>query len=184
VSNATCAVDDCGQGIRRRVDGVGFCNKHGKRAGRNGSPFVVKRTFTYAGQECSVDGCAEQPRRGGLCPPHSEQMRTHGDPLLWVRAPAGSGSLRKDGYRMMTASAHPLADRHGMVLEHRMVLFDKIGPGEHPCHWCGLILTWQPGITPTAIISDHLDSDRANNDPANLVPSCNPCNVRRSSRRH
>lgn len=26
-------------------------------------------------------------------------------------------------------------------------------------------------------VADHLDDDRLNNDPANLVPSCIPCNT-------
>lgn len=182
MANRTCAATDCELPVRRNVNGIGMCNKHAKRAQRNGDPETVKRVSSYSGQECSVPGCAETPRRNGMCAPHSEQMRTHGDPTLWVRAPAGAGSLRKDGYRVVTVHGHPLAES-GQVLEHRVVLYDAIGPGEHPCHWCGKTLTWQAGIADTAIVADHLDSDRANNAPANLVPSCNPCNVGRAARR-
>lgn len=62
-----------------------------------------------------------------------------------------------------------------------MVLFDAIGPGEHPCHWCGWPVSWDVVYRAgsdvlaerwEALIADHLDGDRANNDPANLVPSC------------
>ena len=119
-----------------------------------------------------------------MCPSHSEQFRTHGDPLVRVRASPGSGTTRKDGYRQLHVTGHPLADGRGLVLEHRVVLFGKIGPGEHACHWCSAPVAWEPGITGTSLIADHLDADRGNNAPGNLVPSCNPCNVRRSSRWH
>lgn len=44
-----------------------------------------------------------------------------------------------------------------------------------PCHWCG---------TPDATVADHLVplSAGGTNDPANLVPSCVPCNARRITR--
>lgn len=177
MTNRTCCIDGC----TRPHNSRGYCRMHAKRIRNNGDPLKVRRIASYAGQECSVEGCTEQPRRGGLCPSHSEQMRTHGDPLLWVRAPAGAGSLRKDGYRLVTVHGHPLAES-GQLLEHRKVLYDAIGPGEHPCRWCGQTLTWQAGITETALVADHLDFDRANNDPSNLVPSCNGCNVRRTTR--
>ena len=76
---------------------------------------------------------------------------------------------------------HPLAASDGKVSAHRLALWDKIGDGEHPCHWCGCPLRWLPGEgnVPGAITADHLDNDGKNNDPANLVPSCHPCNVKR-----
>ena len=33
-----------------------------------------------------------------------------------------------------------------------------------------------------ALVVDHLDFDGLNNDPANLVPSCHPCNAGRTRR--
>lgn len=71
---------------------------------------------------------------------------------------------------------HPLSRSGGLLGEHREVLYDKIGPGPHPCHWCGKLLDWG-GLG--GIIADHLDGDRINNDPENLVPSCSPCNTGR-----
>lgn len=77
-----------------------------------------------------------------------------------------------DGYINLTGQVHPLA-AGGAVPEHRQVLYDKIGPGEHPCHWCGKLLAWggKGGIH-----ADHVDEDVSNNDPANLVASCLRCN--------
>ena len=76
---------------------------------------------------------------------------------------------------------HPLADSTGCVRIHRAVLWDKIGPGEHVCHWCRRRLHWDAkGIERLA--ADHLDGDTWNNDPANLVPACRTCNSGRSRR--
>lgn len=61
-----------------------------------------------------------------------------------------------------------------------MTLYDKIGPGGHLCRWCATPVNWTASGGEELLITDHLDFDRANNDPANLVPSCNPCNVRRN----
>ena len=86
-------------------------------------------------------------------------------------------------YRDIRLPEHPLASKGGIVREHRVVLFAKIGPGTHPCHWCGSPVTWRaPGEPGTitgqgVLIADHLDDDKRNNDPGNLVPSCNRCNV-------
>ncbi len=77
---------------------------------------------------------------------------------------------------------HPLATPGSRVIsEHRAVLWDKLGPGPHPCHHCGCLLEWMPGrqLVPGALCVDHLDRDTRNNAPDNLVPSCHPCNHHR-----
>lgn len=82
----------------------------------------------------------------------------------------------------MRAAGHPLADSQGRVLEHRFVVYEALGPGPHPCHWCGTDLHWdrRPIEHPTsALCIDHIDHNRLNNDLANLVPSCLSCNSRR-----
>lgn len=76
-------------------------------------------------------------------------------------------------YPMTTITGHPLSYASGRVRVHRAVLWDKIGAGPHPCHWCGQELDW---FTKPLIQADHLDSDTHNNDPANLVPACAGCN--------
>ena len=69
---------------------------------------------------------------------------------------------------------HPLAD-HGQVFEHRVVLHAKIGGVEHRCTWCTRPVRWADG----SLHVDHLDGDRQNNDPSNLVPACLVCNLAR-----
>jgi hypothetical protein len=79
---------------------------------------------------------------------------------------------------------HPLSDRNGYVGEHRAVLYDRIGPGPHHCHWCGTEVNWMPGSGARrgALVVDHLDNDAFNNADANLVPACQPCNGTRGRR--
>jgi hypothetical protein len=84
------------------------------------------------------------------------------------------GSINAEGYRLVIRHGHPLAGKTGRVLEHRAVLFDEIGPGPHPCRWCGQSLRW------VNICVDHLDDDRSNNALANLVPACRRCNSQRT----
>jgi hypothetical protein len=84
------------------------------------------------------------------------------------------------GYVMVKDPAHPLSRRSGYVLEHRKSLHDAIGPGPHQCAWCGTGVVWG-GKGGDALVVDHFDGDKQNNDPANLRPSCVPCNAARSA---
>ena len=91
-----------------------------------------------------------------------------------------------DYVTLATQTGHSVA-RGSRLEEHRKVLFDKIGPGTHPCHWrdvygCGKnSLEWG---SISGICADHLDGDKRNNHPDNLVPSCNSCNLRRGRLGH
>ena len=94
--------------------------------------------------------------------------------LTGVRKGDTDSYLMNTGYRMLTGRRdHPLADKRGEVLEHRAVLYEKLGPGDHPCFWCGKVLGWG-GVQ--GICCDHLDEDKLNNSPGNLEPSCLRCN--------
>jgi hypothetical protein len=87
-------------------------------------------------------------------------------------------------YNKIHNPKHPLAKGKGGVPEHRAILYAKIGPGPHPCHWCGKEVSWFPvvsGIRQRGTLdADHVDRDTRNNRPDNLVPSCHRCNVSRS----
>lgn len=78
------------------------------------------------------------------------------------------------------APEHPVAVQGGLVAEHRRVLYDRLGPGPHSCHWCGREVRWDTYPTaPGELVVDHLDWLKHNNDPDNLVPACRPCNLAR-----
>jgi hypothetical protein len=82
-------------------------------------------------------------------------------------------------YKQEKDRDHPLATGHGTVLVHRKVLYAKIGPGPHRCHWCGTVVAWSKTLGKSALIADHVDSDPHNNNPDNLVPACLRCNTTR-----
>ena len=124
---------------------------------------------------CTVADC-EKPRkrRGRMCSMHSARVYRHGD--VNARRTAAPRRLTSNGYVSVFDPAHPLADGHGRVYEHRKILLDAIGPGAHACHWCQRLVWWT--ATPLLTV-DHLDWNRLNNTPANLVPSCDGCNLGR-----
>lgn len=79
-------------------------------------------------------------------------------------------------YKWMRDHDCPIADKNGKVLEHRWVLYQKIGPRAHKCYICNAPLNWG-GNSRGALLVDHLDDDKMNNDPANLRPACSRCNA-------
>lgn len=61
------------------------------------------------------------------------------------------------------------------------MLYEKLGPGAHPCHWCGMALRWKVGQRDSdALCADHLDGDTLNDAPSNVVASCRGCNANRA----
>lgn len=89
-------------------------------------------------------------------------------------------------YRKVNVPGHPLVApgaAQGVIPEHRVILFARIGPGSHPCHDCGKTVTWTPGkhMHPGALIADHRNRDITDNSPDNLVPVCTRCSLRNRS---
>jgi hypothetical protein len=126
---------------------------------------------------CGIEGCSLVVYGRGWCNKHYQRWYKNGDPENLVgrrqHLPLPGFYISKNGYKILTGQwQHPLA-LDGEVSEHRQLLYDLVGPGPHPCHWCGRLLEW-PDIK-----CDHLDGDLLNNDPKNLVVSSNNCNLRR-----
>lgn len=96
-----------------------------------------------------------------------------------------AGNTRGKALRTMVyKSDHPIASVDGRVLIYRLALYDLIGPGTHPCHWCSTPVTWtnqssRGRRTHRDLVVDHLDGNPRNNEPNNLVPACSRCNVLR-----
>lgn len=135
-----------------------------------------------ADRTCAVPDCTKQPRSGSadLCPMHYHRWYRHGSVDLTAHEARISASHGRR-YRWRYAPGHALASRaNGKVYEHRMVLYDTIGPGPHACHWCKTQVDWLPKGEPAALQVDHLNGFGDDNHPDNLVPSCADCNIARA----
>jgi hypothetical protein len=131
---------------------------------------------------CITPGCTNpQGYSNGICNSCYYRWRRTGtlERRTWKRRRQHS-----NGYIVLISPQHPLATpRAGLVYEHRKVLYDTIGPGSHPCHWCGVMVEWRIGTCRKGtLVADHLDGNKTNNDPRNLVAACNQCNVDRVRR--
>lgn len=96
---------------------------------------------------------------------------------------AATRKERTTARRVRSEPGHALATKNGQLAESRAVLYAKIGPGSHPCHWCGISVEWTVGLRGNVagvLITDHVDADPLNDAPENLVPSCPTCNGNRT----
>lgn len=133
---------------------------------------------------CSVDGCDKPPRSGKAewCKKHYHRWYRHGDVNRCANT-AGVSVSKGRRYRLARgASGHALAKGSGRLWEHQVVLYDAIGAGSHPCHWCGTTVRWEADKgQPDRLTVDHLNGLGDDNRLANLVPSCPSCNSGRAS---
>lgn len=131
---------------------------------------------------CTVPGCDKPLRssRAKWCKMHYHRWYRHGDVnRVASGAPVTASHGRR--YRYVTRHGHPLAGATGRAYEHRVVLFDAIGPGGHSCHWCGREVTWESTRGDAdCLVADHLNGVGDDNRSENLVPSCAPCNTARA----
>jgi len=183
MSNRTCSIEGCNRPFLAK----NMCSMHWQRAYRTGivgNAESLVRTYNDT-SKCSVDGCNLRPVGKGFCSIHWTRWKKYGDPLILKQAPNGIGNITTRGYVMLSLKSHPLATSHGSVFQHRVILYNEIGPGTHPCHWCGISISWDKTwpIDKDALVVDHLDGNRTNNVLSNLVPTCNTCNDKRKVKR-
>lgn len=161
------------------VYALGRCRPHYRR-------FKYQQGKLQPGRECSVPACGRRHAARGLCAGHLYRLQTRGDvqadtPLAARRA-WGEPWVGGGGYLYTRAHGHPIAGLRGQVLVHRLVLWDKLGGHDAPCAYCGRPLLWLPAggwNDPAQLHADHVNAVKLDNRPANLVPSCNPCNASR-----
>tara|TARA_R110002020_G_scaffold48774_1_gene139020 strand:+ start:124 stop:585 length:462 start_codon:yes stop_codon:yes gene_type:complete len=111
---------------------------------------------------------------------HYHRKYRHGSVNFTTRE-IDAGIRQVRAYKTIPARHHPLAQKSGRAYEHRVVLYDSLGPGEHECHWCQRPIHWANQGDPDALIPDHLNGIEDDNRIENLVPSCIGCNTGRSS---
>lgn len=129
-------------------------------------------------RSCTVENCEKKHHAKGYCKIHYSRLKRTGDPLK-IKSKNQGRHITKDGYIMLTGyKLHPIASAKGNIMEHRLVLYNKLQGRNTQCHWCNKMLKWHNG---EKICADHLDWNRQNNDPENLVPSCISCNSGRKA---
>lgn len=164
-----CSIDGC---TNTSPGARGFCQMHYVRFKVHGSPFI--KLTDLKRKSCLIDGCLGKHKGHGYCTQHYNRFKK-GLPITGELK-----TLNPKRYVVVTDRNHPLAFKNGRVYKHRKVLFDQVGGngGRLPCFWCGKPLDWF-GFEFEKLMVDHLNHDRHNNEPTNLVPSCNSCNAGR-----
>jgi hypothetical protein len=124
---------------------------------------------------CIAPGCGREVWARSLCAAHYQRWRRWGN--IADRKREAPVTFDEDGYVKWKGRS-----------VHRIVLFKQIGYGPHQCHWCGEHVNWTEGArgsgTWTGVLTvDHVDHDRTNNRPSNLVPACHRCNTGRTKAR-
>ncbi len=165
----TCTVEGCEKQTRAKS----YCQMHYLRFRKYGDPNMRLRHWSPG--PCLAGDC-EKPRNGPYCKMHASRMARTGTLDLKPRTGRHTNAA---GYELVKMPGHPVAQANGWAYEHRVVLYDAIGEGPHPCHWCGKSVCWHTDFRRDAdyLIVDHLDNNPSNNDRDNLAPSCSPCNT-------
>lgn len=158
--------------------GTGRARKHCSDECRLRHHRVCADRRRAARPRCCVEGCEGRATRvrTGMCEKHYTRIVRRG--VEPERAAFKYRYFKAEGYALLLEPGHPLADAGGRVYEHRAVLYAKYGHGTQGCpgcYWCGQLLTWK------TLVVDHLNEEKMDNRPENLVPACNRCNRARGA---
>lgn len=123
-----CKASDCNEKPVAR----GFCRNCYTRMRRLGTiktDQLDKQIQINSIPHCSVDGCRNKPKHGGLCSSHYHRKFRYGDPTFIPDRTKDRGRPKIDarGYRVLYKPGHPMARQNGYVFEHRLVVAEIIG---------------------------------------------------------
>lgn len=136
---------------------------------------MVGRKIQTTQRTCSVDGCEKLANRvkSGLCEKHYMRLRRRGTTEKIIKPKKIAHSA---GYVLVAPEDHPLMQGKpsgSRIYEHRMVFFDHYGGGNHQCHWCDKIISFDE------MHVDHVNAIKNDNRIDNLVAACPTCNQAR-----
>lgn len=123
---------------------------------------------------CRVAGCEKLANRvgPGLCEMHYARARRNGTTDSQYERMA-EFNKQSGGYLYVKAKGHALSGLRTRAYAHRVAFYDANGEGPFACHWCKAEVNW------ATMHVDHLDDDKGNNLPSNLVAACPVCNMQR-----
>lgn len=168
----------CNQPFSYRV-GKGTDRKHCSAACRETSKAQKRLALRQnASVPCRSVGCSGKVVfriDAGLCERCYCHIRRTGQSWTDPGPRTYKRTMRPDGYVVVRTPGHPLARADGALSEHRRVAYDVRAGVCEPCYWCRTPLSWDDAVI------DHLNENRSDNRPENLVVSCNDCNRARGS---
>ena len=107
-----CTEPDCQMPVKAR----GLCQTHWQRVKRREAGIPEKKRRGI----CRIDGCQHTQHARGMCSNHYQIAKRNADPLLYKRAPNGSGSISNNGYKMVYHNGKTRP-------EHRVVMESHLG---------------------------------------------------------
>lgn len=136
---------------------------------------MPRKKIDVSGYSCAVDGCANAIhfKTEKLCRIHYFRRRRTGV-FDAPPAPKLRTTNKRTGYVSAICHGHPLANKHGILREHRLIYHDQICSDPTTCEMCGASINWK------TLHIDHKDDNTGNNDTNNLRAVCRACNVYRA----